>query len=212
MTISRPTLHTARRQFGLLILLWGGLVALAAAAGLTQAIPTLLVPLPIVVALATPLLLYARSERLQAIVAAEDLRWLTLFHAWRIPAGLAFLWYGAQGDLPALFSTLAGWGDVAAGVLAILAVLVLPQLRRGQRAGYLAVHTFGMLDFAVAVGTGFVFSVLGNPLMGAVQALPLVLIVFFGVPVTGAIGLMTLHRLVRDPTEASPASVPMARR
>jgi hypothetical protein len=44
--------------------------------------------------------------------------------------------------------------------------------------------------------------------MGAVQELPLVLIVFFGVPVTGALGLMTLHRLVRAPVEkrASPPS------
>jgi hypothetical protein len=115
MTVSKSELSTTRRRFGGLLLIWGGLVALAATAGLTQAIPTVFVPLPIGVALALPLLLYARSERLQAMVAAEDLRWLTLFHAWRIPAGLTFLWYGAQGELPALFSTLAGWGDVAAG-------------------------------------------------------------------------------------------------
>jgi hypothetical protein len=209
MTIARSDLSTARRRVGGLLLVWGGLVALAAAVGLTQAIPTVLVPLPIGGALAVPLLLYARSGRLQAIVAAEDLRGLTLLHAWRIPAGLAFLWYGAQGEVPALFATLAGWGDLAAGVLAVGAVLVLPRLRRGQRAGYLAVHTLGMLDFAMAVGTGFTFSVLGNPLMGAVQELPLVLIVFFGVPVTGALGLMTLHRLVRAPVSGPgrPASV-----
>jgi hypothetical protein len=206
MTVSKSELSTTRRRFGGLLLIWGGLVALAATAGLTQAIPTVFVPLPIGVALALPLLLYARSERLQAMVAAEDLRWLTLFHAWRIPAGLTFLWYGAQGELPALFSTLAGWGDVAAGGLAIGAVLVLPRLRRGQRAGYLAVHAFGMIDFAMAVGTGFTFSVLGTPLMGAVQELPLVLIVFFGVPVTGALGLMTLHRLVRLPVEQRASS------
>jgi hypothetical protein len=63
-----------------------------------------------------------------------------------------------------------------------------------------------MIDFAMAVGTGFAFSVLGTPLMGAVQELPLVLIVFFGVPVTGALGLMTLHRLVRLPVEQRASS------
>lgn len=39
-----------------------------------------------------------------------------------------------------------------------------------------------MLDFVVAVGSGFIFSVLDDPLMRAVQVLPLALIVFFGAP------------------------------
>jgi ABC-type bacteriocin/lantibiotic exporter with double-glycine peptidase domain len=67
-----------------------------------------------------------------------------------------------------------------------------------------------MLDFAVAVGTGFTFSLLGHPLMASVQALPLVLIVFVGVPVTGALGLATLHRLLRDTDEELHDQAPVA--
>lgn len=99
----------------------------------------------------------------------EDLRWLALFHVWRVPAGLAFLWYGAQGEIPGLFAKLAGWGDVAVGVLAVGAVAISPRCTaRTARWGYIAFHSFGMLDFVVAVGTGLPFSVVGNPPMDAV--------------------------------------------
>jgi hypothetical protein len=208
MTVSPSSRASPRITFAALIVAWGGLVALSAATGVTQALPTVLVPVPIALLLATPLVLYTRSERLQSLVAAEDVRWLTAFHAWRVPAGVAFLWYGSQGDIPLLFALIAGWGDVAAGLLAVAAVVRYGRGTEANRRGYVGFHLFGMLDFVVAVGTGFAFSVLGNPLMGAVQELPLVLIVFFGVPVTGALGLMTLHRLVRAPVEmrASPPS------
>ena len=107
-TTSQFLLSTARRRFGLLLLGWGGLVVLAATTGVSQTLLTTLVPVPIVILLAVPLLLYACSERLQSLIAAEDLRWLTLFHTWRIPAGLACLWYGAQGHLP--FLSVGGSG------------------------------------------------------------------------------------------------------
>jgi hypothetical protein len=209
MTASQPDLVRARFWFALLLLLWGSLVALAATTGGTQAIPTPLVPGPLVVLLLLPVVFYARSPGLRALVAAEDLRWLTLFHVWRLPAGLAFLWYGVQGELPWVFAALAGWGDAAAGVLALVVVALRPRRTRdGARRGYVAFHLFGLLDFVVAVGTGFTFSLLGHPLMGAVQALPLVLIVFVGVPVTGALGLVTLHRLVQaTEDETRPAAV-----
>jgi len=101
---------------------WGLLVAAGAGVGLTQAIPTVLVPLPIALLLGVPLLVYSRSVALQAAVADTRIQALTLFHAWRIPAGMAFLWYGAQGQIPGLFALLAGWGDIAAGGLVIVTV------------------------------------------------------------------------------------------
>jgi len=67
-----------------------------------------------------------------------------------------------------------------------------------------------MLDFVVAVGTGLTFSMLGNPLMASVTTLPLVLIVFWGVPVTGALGIATLHRLMCAPDEHSGAPAAVA--
>lgn len=157
--------------------------------------------------------LYARSGRVRRAVANEDLRVLTLVHAWRIPAGLAFLGYGAHGQLPGLFATLAGWGDLLAGLLALIAVGLISRGASYERAGYVAFHAFGMLDFVVAVGTGFAFSIYGDPLMDVIKSLPLVLIVFFGVPVTGALGIATLHRLLRAQearpnVAASPTTTP----
>lgn len=200
-------LITARYRFGLLVVVWGSVVGLSAATGVIQALPTPVVPLVLGALIAVPVGLYAQSARMTEVIMTEDLRWLTLFHVWRLPAGLAFLWYGAQGEIPSLFATTAGWGDVAAGVLSVGTVAMLPRCRAAvTRAGYVAFHVFGMLEFVVAVGTGFVFSVLGNPLMDAVRVLPLALIVFFGVPVTGSLGIATLHRLVRAPAqEPSPA-------
>lgn len=207
MSNPRLDLSFARSWFAFLVLVWGGLVALFAARGVIDALPTATVRIVLGGLIALPVGLYARYPRLQMLVEAEDLRWLTLFHIWRLPAGLAFLWHGAQGDIPSLFAALAGWGDVAAGVLAAGAVAILPQCS-GDTAqwGYVAFHSFGMLDFAVAVGTGLTFSLLGNPLMEAVRGLPLALIVFFGVPVTASLSIATLHRLFPAPlTEFSPA-------
>lgn len=200
----RPStqLASARRRFLLLLLVWGGIVAAGAALGLPQRIPTPLVPVPLALALIGLVGVYAGSARVRRAVADEDLRVLTLFHAWRVPAGIAFLWYGAHGELPSTFAMLAGWGDVLAGVLAVGVVGVLSRNTASGRTGYVAFHAFGMLDFVVAVGTGFTFSILGDPLMDTIKSLPLVLIVFFGVPVTGALGIATLHRLLR--TSAAP--------
>jgi hypothetical protein len=208
-------LGRARVYFLAGLLGWTVLVVGAAATGATTALPTAAVPVPLLLVLGALVGAYARSPRLQAVVAAEDLRLLTAFHGWRIPAGLAFLAYGAQGALPSLFATVAGWGDVIAGGLALGAALLLPGQGAAVRSvsvrrRYVALHAFGMLDFAVAVGTGFTFSLLGHPLMASVQALPLVLIVFVGVPVTGALGLATLHRLLRDTDEELHDQAPVA--
>ena len=71
-------------------------------------------PLPIALGIALPLLVYTRSEALQAYISAVDLRTLTLFNVWRVPAALAFFYYGAQGELPTLFVRNAAWGDLIA--------------------------------------------------------------------------------------------------
>ena len=192
-----PRPHAARVGAAVSAVLgaWLALVVVGGAAGWFRPVPTPLVPVPVALGLAGLLVAHARSGPLRAWVRRADLRALTLLHAWRVPAGLAFLWFGARGELPALFATLAGWGDVTAGVLALGAPLW--HGRRDARRWYVAFHAFGMADFVVAVGTGFAFSLAGDPLMDSVKVLPLALVVLFGVPVTGAFGLVTLDRLRR---------------
>jgi hypothetical protein len=58
-------------------------------------------------------------------------------------------------------------------------------------------RAFGFLDFVVAVGMGFTFNaILHDPLMG-ITGFPIVLIPVYGVPVTEALTIMTLDRLLR---------------
>jgi hypothetical protein len=88
---------------------------------------------------------------------------LTLFNVWRIPAALAFFWYGAQGLPPPLFVRNAAWSDLIAGAAAIPVVLWLMPRPTWRRTSLLAFHLFSFADFVVAVGTGFIFSLLGDP-------------------------------------------------
>jgi hypothetical protein len=94
-------------------------------------------------------------------------------------------------------STRLGWlayGALNAGLL-LRVVFGLARVPRWRFGSYVGFHLFGFADFVVAVGTGVTFSLLGDPLMETLQVLPMVLIPLFGVPVTGALHLMTLHRL-----------------
>lgn len=113
---------------------------------------------------------------------------------WRIPAALAFFWYGAQGLLPPVFVRNAGWGDLIAGIAAIPVVFWLPQ-RAWRRTSLIGFYCFSFADFVIAVGTGFTFSLLGDPLMATLKTFPMALIPLFGVPLTGSLSIIALHRL-----------------
>jgi len=180
----------------LVLVLWAGAVLALGWLGVTTLLPTRLLPLPIALGTVLPLLVYARSAAFRAYISAVDLRTLTLFNVWRVPAALAFFYYGAQGELPTLFVRNAAWGDLIAGVLAPVVVFGFARLAAIRRASFVGFHLFSLADFVVAVGTGFAFSLLNDPLMGTLKALPIAIIPLFGVPVTGALSLMTLHRLL----------------
>jgi len=187
---------TLNRTVMLVLVLWAGAVLALGWLGVTTLLPTRLLPLPIALGTVLPLLVYARSAAFRAYISAVDLRTLTLFNVWRVPAALAFFYYGAQGELPTLFVRNAAWGDLIAGVLAPVVVFGFARLAAIRRASFVGFHLFSLADFVVAVGTGFAFSLLNDPLMGTLKALPIAIIPLFGVPVTGALSLMTLHRLL----------------
>lgn len=189
---SHPTVH---RRFLIALTLWGLAAVAATASGLAASLPIRLLPLPIVLLIAAPLLVYARSGAFRSYIHALDLRSLTLFHVWRVPAALAFFFYGAQGELPLWFVRNAGWGDLVAGTLAPLAVFAVARVPRLAFGGFVAFHVFSVADFVVAVGTGLTFSLLGDPLMTTMKEAPMAIIPLFGVPLTGALSIMTLHRL-----------------
>lgn len=115
---------------------------------------------------------------------------LASFHVWRIPAALTFLYYGSQGLLPSTFVNLAGWGDMLAGVLAVL-IFLLPRRARTV-AGF---HTIGLADFIVAVGTGIILNAIAPTSMANVLLMPVALIPLVGVPLSGATHIAALHMI-----------------
>lgn len=128
---------------------WGGGVAVAASTGLLAQVPPRAVAGLVVLGVAVPTLAHFINPAVRHWVEAFGLRRLTLFHAWRIVAAVLFFGYGAAGLLPPLFVERAAWGDLIAGVLAVV-VVALPF----ARWRYAAMHVFGLVDFVTAVGTG----------------------------------------------------------
>ena len=167
--------------------LWGIAVATLAILGVYTGLPGPVFGYLVGAQLMGLLALHALSPSLRATVASFELRALTAFHIWRIPAGLAFLWAAETGYLPETFAARAGWGDLSVGVAAMI-VLALPE----RRWLYAAFHAYGMADFVLAVGTGLAFTFAGVTSMSNIAAFPFALIPQFGVVLTGVLSILTL--------------------
>jgi len=180
--------------------LWAFAVALASAAGLFSAIPLPLIAGLVAIAIAAPVIAYWRIDGFRRFLQGRDINYLTTFHVWRIPAALAFFYYGAQGELPATFVRHAAWGDLLAGLL-VLPVVLTPRRGLGK---YWAFHVFGFADFVLAVGTGLYFSLISHPDMATIAAFPLALIPLFGVGVSGASHLIAFDVMRRQRDDTQP--------
>jgi hypothetical protein len=139
-----------------------------------------------------PTIWYFSSQKLRLFMEAVGHRRIMLLHVWRIPAALAFFWYGAQGQLPPMFWLLAGVGDFIAGSLALYLAFKPETLKN-----YWVFNSFGFLDFVVAVGTGLTFTLLLDPRMAPIAVLPMSLIPLYGVGISGATHLMAFDMLRR---------------
>lgn len=180
-------------RLGLIALLWAGAVTLAAAEGWLSRLWQPSVAGLVGLGIAVPTVAYFASGRLQSWAAATGLRAMTAFHIWRIPAALAFFWFGAQGTLPPLFWIPAGIGDLIAGLWA-LHVVRKPD---ASPSDYRRMHRFGFIDFVVAVGSGLAHTLLLDPRMAPIALLPLALIPLFGVGLSGASHLVAFDLLRR---------------
>lgn len=74
-----------------------------------------------------------------------------------------------------------------------LGVTLLPE----NRTRYLVFEIFGFADFVAAVGTGLTMFLLHDPRMASIQTLPLALIPFYGVGISGASHIMAFGLLRR---------------
>ncbi len=139
-----------------------------------------------------PAVLYALSPDAKLLADRVGLFRLTVFHAWRMPAGLLFFWLGGHGALPQGFWIPSGLGDFVAGALGMTVLW-----RRPNAAGYWVIQGFGLADLVLAVGLGMMFALGGDPRMAPVTELPLALIPLFGVGVSVVAHLIAFDLLRR---------------
>jgi hypothetical protein len=175
-----------------LALAWLMAVVIGSETGLFSSLYQPLLAAIVATSIVIPTMWYFASSAIRLYVAAIGHRRIMLMHIWRIPAALMFFWYGAQGQLPPLFWILAGVGDLIAGSLALYMAFKPESLKR-----YWIFHSFGFLDFVVAVGTGLTHTLLQDPRMAPIAVLPLALIPLFGVGISGATHLMAFDMLRR---------------
>ena len=192
-----PPAQTSEDHSGLTLLVGGVLAVWLALVFILGAIgafvrPPGTVPIPIVLAVTTPIIVFlvafALSRSFLDFVLVADPRLMAGIQAWRF-AGLGFLALYAEGVLPGFFAWPAGLGDIAIGVTApwvIVALIRRPEFKRSPL--YVIWNLFGILDLIVAVSTGALSSGMAPGLAGPITTapmahLPLVLIPAFLVPI-----------------------------
>jgi hypothetical protein len=190
---------------GGVITIWGAAVVAGAETGFFASLYMPLIGAIVAATIIVPTLIYFASPRLQAYVDTTGHSPILLFHTWRVPAALAFFWYGLQGELPTAFWVLAGTGDFIAGSYAAYLMLQPESTRR-----YLSFHIFGFADFVVAVGTGLTFTLLQDPRMALIAALPMALIPLWGVGISGVTHLIAFDMLRRGTGRSDTSSHPAA--
>ncbi|CCD99433.1 hypothetical protein [Bradyrhizobium sp. STM 3809] len=191
-TLSRNDSHRITLGLAAVVAIWGAAVIAGARTGFFAGLYMPMIAVIVAATIAIPTLIYFCSPRLKAYADGIGHGPILLFHTWRIPAALAFFWYGLQGELPTAFWALAGTGDLIAGSYAAY-LMLQPERSRN----HLSFHMFGFADFVVAVGTGLTFTLLQDPRMALIAALPMALIPLWGVGISGVTHLVAFDMLRR---------------
>lgn len=141
------------RPVWIALALWA---ALAVALGLSGAV-TRLPPPAVAPVIWAPVIAFAfayrRSEALRAFVRDLDLRAPVLYHMVRVYYGAGFLAEMEAGRIPELFARIAGPGDIAAGLLALPAALLVTRRDRASRALALAWNALALADILAVMVT-----------------------------------------------------------
>ncbi len=198
----------------LVLALWFLTALAAGSAGVFQSSPST-PPLPILVAVAGPPLLFGIAYRVSAAVRrfalGIDLRLLTAVQGWRVIGGMFLVLY-AFGLLPGPFAWPAGVGDLAVGLAAPFALLAMLRGSPAWPRHVAWLNIAGLIDFVGAIGTGVLTSssslgvLAGEASHASMGALPLSLVPTFAVPlwiIFHAISLLQLRRTARRRAGAS---------
>jgi hypothetical protein len=132
--------------------------------------------------------------RLKAMDSVDAHRAIATLHSFRF-FGLVFILPGVVGDLPAGFATFAAYGDLATGLLAILALLAV----RMRPLFWLAFNVVGVVDIVVDYyhATQLDLPAIAGQL-GAAYAIPIIY-----VPLLMITHVVAFYLLVRPPHVAN---------
>ena len=153
-----------------------------------------------------------RLPHASSVLDATPLSRLIGIQALRL-MGVIFLIEWARGALPWEFALPAGLGDMTTGALAIPVARMAARQAPGARTAILSWTTLGLVDFAVALGTGLLSSpgplqllALDRPNLLA-TAYPLALVPVFAVPIFTLLHLAALWKLRRAETRQPTADL-----
>ena len=169
-------------------------VGLAVSGAITAA--PFLVPITVAGTITAGIVAYRRGGALRIRADHVDLRWPVLLHMIRAPIGALILFDMSRGVIPELFGRRAGPGDIAVGVLAVIAAMALPARSRTRRAMVTAWCVFGVADLALAFSTAqYLLFVVHDPRLALIGQLPYALLPLFVVPIMILTHLLVLARL-----------------
>ncbi len=141
----------ARMRVLLGLVLWLALALVLGASGVLTIERRPLVPLAIASSTIALVLLGRRRGALATVAQSIDVRVLILFHAIRAPIGAGFLALGADGRLDPLFAEVAGWGDIAVGITAVIAAMGGARPSATWMRVRLVWNAFGLADILVVL-------------------------------------------------------------
>lgn len=200
---SSPLSTSTRRRAAGAALAWMTVAIGCAVTGALTHLPRPAVPLFIWGPVIAGVVVYRSSPSLRALLGAVGLRAILLFHVVRAFIGGAFLVLDARGVLPSAFAQPAGWGDIAVGLLAIPAALLVASgaatIAGPRRAALLLWNTFGLADILLAfVAAQRLIFLVGDPrMLGALGRWPFSLVPLVVVPTVIASHLLLFARLRR---------------
>ena len=185
------------------LVLWLGFAVVAGMTGLFIKLPFPGGQLIILGFAALALTAGIAPSRLRDWIDRLPLRALVGVNATRL-IGIYFLMLAARGELNATFAARAGWGDIAAAILAMILVAMGDPRTSGRRLLYHAWNAFAFLDLVVAVGTATIVTLQGVvPGMTPLFSWPLSLVPVFFVPLFLANHVFIFRRLRAAGRDAS---------
>jgi hypothetical protein len=192
-----PSPRAAVRIVFAATLVWLASIVAISALGVLTLERRAIVPLAIVGTTIALVVLHRRGGSLRAVVDALDVRLVIGFHALRAVIGTGFLVLAARGELDPVFARIAGWGDIAVGVGAMVVVAGGERPARAWTRVRAAWNLFGLLDIAIVIVVAQSILLLSDhpQTMFGLVALPWLLVPFVIVPLVIATHVLLIARL-----------------